>query len=160
MTGALVVCRLCGDRNIFGGGAEGGGGGGHTVRCLWYPLPHWLCGLFIISLFHVCFLLFLSSWALQSPASRNSLFQALLLPVCLYIVVLVYNPALLPLFLVNILFLGSAEPSLSEMLLCTLLSYRCCSLLLQGTPSSQAVHVTSSLPSQYYGCSENRSTCC
>ena len=100
------------------------------MRCLWYPLPHWWSGLFIISIIHVCFLLFLLSWALQSLASRNSLFQALLLPVCLYIVVLVYNPILLPLLLVNFLFLGSAEPSLSEMLLCTLLSYRCYSLLL------------------------------
>ena len=99
------------------------------MRCLLYPLPHWWSGLFIISVIYGCFMLFLSSWALQSPASRNSLFQALLLPVCLYIVVLVYNPVLLPLFLVNFMFLGSAEPGLSEMLLCTLLSYRCCSLL-------------------------------
>ena len=68
------------------------------------------------------------------------------------IVVLVYNPVLLPLFLVNFLVLGSAEPSLSKMLLYTLLSYRCYSLLLQGTPSSQAIHVRSSLPSQYYDC--------
>ena len=74
-------------------------------------------------------MMFVSSWALQSPASRNSLFHALLLPVCLYIVVLVYNPVLLPLFLVNFMFLGSAEPSLSEMLLCTLLLYKYCSLL-------------------------------
>ena len=64
-----------------------GGGQGHTVRCLWYPLPHWLSGVFIISVIHGCFLLFLSSWALQSPTSRNTLFQALLLTVCLYIVV-------------------------------------------------------------------------
>ena len=101
----------------------------HTLRRLWYPLPHWWSGVFIIIVIHVCFLLFLLSWALQSPTSRNSLFQALLLPVCLYIVVLVYNPLLLPLFLVNFMVLGSAEPSLSKMLLCTLLSYRCCSLL-------------------------------
>ena len=74
-------------------------------------------------------MMFVSRWALQSPASRNSLFNALLLPVCLYTVVLVDNPVLLPLFLVNFMFLGSAEPSLSEMLLCTLLLYRCCSLL-------------------------------
>ena len=100
------------------------------MRRLWYPLPHWWSGVFIISVIHVCFLLFLLSWALQSPTSRNSLFQALLVPVCLYIVVLVYNPLLLPLFLVNFQVLGSAEPSLSKMLLCTLLSYRCCSLLL------------------------------
>ena len=53
-------------------------------------------------------MLFLSSMALQSLASRNSLFQALLLTACLYIVVLVYNPKLLPLLLVNFTFLGSA----------------------------------------------------
>ena len=57
-------------------------------------------------------MMFVSSWALHSPPRRNSLFHALLLPVCLYIVVLVYNPVLLPLFLVNFMFLGSAEPSL------------------------------------------------
>ena len=78
---------------------------------------------------HGCFLLFLLSWALQSTTSKNSLLYALLLYVCMYIVVLVYNPVLLPLFVVNFLVLGSAEPSLSKMLLCTLLSYRCCSLL-------------------------------
>ena len=89
----------------------------------------WLSGLFIISVIHGCFMLFLSSWALQSPANSYSLFHAPLLPVCLYIVVLVYNPVLLPLVLVNFMFLGSAGPSLSEMPLCTLLSYRCCSLL-------------------------------
>ena len=66
---------------------------------------------------------------MQSPASWNSLFHALLVPVCLYIVVLVYNPKLIPLFFVNFMFLGSAAPKLSKMLLCTLLSYRCCSLL-------------------------------
>ena len=89
----------------------------------------WWSGLFIIGVIHGCFMLFLLSWALQSPGSRNSRFQALLLPVWLYIVVLVYNPVLLPLFLVNFMFLGSAEPNLLEMPLCTLLSYRCCSLL-------------------------------
>ena len=87
------------------------------MRCSWYPIPGWWSGLFIISVIHVCFLLFLSSLALQSLASRNSLFQALLLAVCLYIVVLVYNPVLIPVFLVILLFLGFAEPSLSEMLL-------------------------------------------
>ena len=117
-------------------------GGGHTVRLLWYPLPHWWSGVFIISVIHVCFLLFLWSWALQSPASRHSLFQALLLPVCLYIVVLVYNPLLLPLFLVIFMVLGSAKRSLSKMLLCTLFSYTCCALWLCGTPSSHAVHVS------------------
>ena len=74
-------------------------------------------------------MLFVWNWALQSPASRNSQFHALLLRVYLYIVVLVYNPVLLPLFLVNLMFLGSKEPSLSEMLLCTLISYSCRSLL-------------------------------
>ena len=73
------------------------------MQCLWYPLPHWWSGVFISSVLHVCFLLFLSSWALQTPTSRNSLFQALLLPACLYIVVFVYNPILLTLFLVNFL---------------------------------------------------------
>ena len=43
-------------------------------------------------------MMFVSSWAVQSPPSRNSLFNALLLPVCLYTVVLVYNLVLLPLF--------------------------------------------------------------
>ena len=62
----------------------------------------------------VCFLLFLLSLPLQSPASRNCLLQDLLLYVCLYIVVLVYNPILLPLLLVNFLFLGFEEPSLFE----------------------------------------------
>ena len=100
------------------------------MRGLWYSLPHSWSGVFIISVIHVCFRLFLSRWALQSPTSRNSLFQAPLLPVCLYLVVLVYNPVLLPLFLVNFTFLGFAEPSLSKMLLCTLLSYRRRSLLL------------------------------
>ena len=122
MTGALVVFGLCGDCNFRGGG-------GHTLRRLWYPLSHWWSGVFILMVIHVCFLLFLLSWALQSPTNRNSLFQALLLPVCLYIVVLVYNPLILPLFLVNFMVLGSAEPSLWKILLCTLLSYRCCSLL-------------------------------
>ena len=89
----------------------------------------WWSGLFITSVIHGCFMLFLWSWALLSLASRNSLFRALLLPVCLYIVVLVYNLVLVPLFLVNFMFLGSAEPTLSDLLLCTLLSYRCCSLL-------------------------------
>ena len=88
-----------------------GGGQGHALRCLLYPLPHWWSGLFIISVIHGCFMLFLSSWAPQSPASRNSLFQALLLPSCLYIVVLVYNPVLLSPFLMNFMFLGSAEPT-------------------------------------------------
>ena len=90
----------------------GRAGQGHTLRCLWYLLPHWWSGVFIIMVIYVCFLLFLLSWALQSPTGRNSLFQAVLLPACLYIVVLVYNPLLLPLFLVNFVFLGSAEPSL------------------------------------------------
>ena len=54
-------------------------------------------------------MMFVTSWALQSPASRNSLFHALLLPVCLYTVVLVYNPILSPLFLANFMFSGSAE---------------------------------------------------
>ena len=90
---------------------------------------HWWSGLFIISVIHGWYMLFLSSWALQSPASRNSLFPAMLLTVCLYIVVLVYHPVLLPLFLVNFMFLGCAEPSLSELLLCTLLSCRCRSVL-------------------------------
>ena len=94
MTGALVVFGLCGDCNFRGGG----GGQGHTLRRLWYPLPHWWSGVFIIIVIHVCFLLFLFSRALQSPASRNSPFQALLLSVCLYIVVLVCNPLLLPCF--------------------------------------------------------------
>ena len=74
-------------------------------------------------------MLFVSSWALQTPAIRNSLFHALLLPVCLYTVVLVYNTVLLPQFLVTFMFLGFAEPSLSEMLLCALRLHRCCSLL-------------------------------
>ena len=74
-------------------------------------------------------MMFVLSWALRSPANTNSLFHALLLPLCLYTVVLVYNPILLPLFLVSFMFLGSAEPSLSEMLLCTLLLYKCCCLL-------------------------------
>ena len=100
------------------------------MRRLWYQLPQSWSGVFIISVIHVCFLLSMLSWALQSPTSRNSLFRALLLPFCLSIVVLVYNPLLLPLFLVNFLVLGFAEPSLSKMLLCTLLSYKCCSLLL------------------------------
>ena len=93
------------------------------MRQLWYLLPHWWSSVFNISVIHVCFLLFLLSWALHSPTSRSSPFQALLLHVCLYIVVLVYNPSLSPPFLLNVLFLGSAEPSLSKMLLCTLLSY-------------------------------------
>ena len=79
---------------IFFGGGQGGGG--HVVRCLLQPLPHWWSGLFIISVIHGCFMLFVSSWALHSPTSRNSLFHALLLPVCWYTVVLVYNPVLLP----------------------------------------------------------------
>ena len=58
------------------------------------------------------------------PTRRDSLFQTLALRVCLYIVVLVYNPPLLPLLLVNFMVLGSAEPRLSKMLLCNLLSYR------------------------------------
>ena len=65
------------------------------MRRFLYPLPHWWSGVFIISVIHVCFLLFLLSWAVQSPTNRNSL----LLPVGLYIVALVYNPLLLPLFL-------------------------------------------------------------
>ena len=92
------------------------------MRCLWYPLPHLWVGLVIIRVIHVCFLLFLSSWALQTLASRNSLFHALLLRGCLYIVALVYNPLFLPLFLVNFLFLVAAGPSPSERLLCKLLS--------------------------------------
>ena len=113
---------------FLGGG--GGGGQGHIVRCLCYPLPHWWSGVFIMSVIHVCFLLFLSSRALESPTGRNPLFQALLLLVCLHIVVSAYNLVLLPLFVVNFLFLGSGELSISKMLLCTLLSYRCCLVLL------------------------------
>ena len=126
-------------------------GGG--IQCDAYGIRyHWWSGLFIISEIHVCFLFFLLSWAVQSSASRNSLVEALLLPGCLCIVVLVYNPVLVLLYLVNFLFFGSAQPSLSEILLCSLLSYSCCSLLLSGTPSSRAVHLRSSLPPQCYDC--------
>ena len=70
--------------------------------------------MFIISVIHVFSLLFLMSLAVQSLPGRNFLFHALLLRVCLYIVVLVYNPLLLPLFLLNFLVLGFEESSLSK----------------------------------------------
>ena len=110
---------------IFTGGG-GGGGQGHTLRRLWYAVPHWWSRVFINIVIHVCFLLFRR--ALQSPTSRNSHFSPWY-TFCLYIVVLVYNPLLPPLFLVNFMVMGSAKPSLSKMLLCTLVSYKCCSLL-------------------------------
>ena len=57
----------------FGPTEQVEGGGGHTLRRLWYPLPHWWSGVFIITVIHGCFLLFLLIWTLQSPTSRNSL---------------------------------------------------------------------------------------
>ena len=49
--------------------------GGHTVRRLLVCSTTLVVCMFIIVVIHVCFPLFLLSWALHSPTSRNSLFQ-------------------------------------------------------------------------------------